>query len=256
MRFPVILLLLLLALNIYGQETLKLSYVGNMGILLSTEKNAVMIDGLHTYYSDDYLFPPKTLLRDIQTNYNPTLLLFTHLHGDHFSKELAEQYLKKTPNARLIAAPEVTEQLKLQTPQIISVRTEHYKKQFFTHDTVDISVFRMNHKNPRHKKIQNLGFIITMAGKKILHVGDTGWFQEIAMFQKLSLADEQIDIAILPYWMLLHQNAKANLKNLLNPKQLVVTHISPRINLGDLKRLKRAFPNAIFFTELEDFIEH
>lgn len=47
---------------------------------------------------------------------------------------------------------------------------------------------------------QNLGHVVTIGGKTFLHVGDTEG--RIADFEPFRLADAQIDVAILPAWML------------------------------------------------------
>jgi len=245
----------LLSLALGAQDKVHVSYIGNMGILLQHKEDAILIDGLHEFYGKDYLYPSSKLVQSITSTIHPNLLLFTHLHGDHFSKDMAAAYLGKNKTARLIAAEDVTSQIHGFDPQINTVATNAYTKQHFTYEGCAVSVFRMNHKNPRHKTVQNLGFIVRLGNIKVLHVGDTGWFEEIKMFQKLSLREAHIDVAILPYWMLLHKNAEELIRMHINPSKLVVTHISPRIPTQELSRMKQAFPKATFFTRLQETIE-
>ncbi|MGI9543640.1 MAG: hypothetical protein ACR2MX_10305, partial [Cyclobacteriaceae bacterium] len=62
MRYFIILLLLFLPILIVAQapDSLKITYIGNMGLLLESGDQKVLIDGLHTFYKKAYQPPPDT----------------------------------------------------------------------------------------------------------------------------------------------------------------------------------------------------
>jgi L-ascorbate metabolism protein UlaG (beta-lactamase superfamily) len=53
----------------------------------------------------------------------------------------------------------------------------------------------------RFKEIQNLGCVIEIGGKKILHIGDADMTAE--NFSLFNLSHEKIDVAFIPYWYLM-----------------------------------------------------
>jgi hypothetical protein len=84
--------------NVHYNNVVIITYTGNMGVLISNEKTAVWIDGLHEYYGPAYLNPPDSLLENSFSKKRPfenlKWLLFTHYHRDHFSKKLTSRFLQ------------------------------------------------------------------------------------------------------------------------------------------------------------------
>ena len=228
--------------------------MGNMGVHLAGKNISVLIDGLHTKYGVDYLYPNAELIKKIHTHYTPNAILFTHHHGDHFSTALASNYLKSNSKAVVFGAQQITDSLKTFKDQSFTITTSDYIKQ--TIELVDLKVtgMKVDHAGKRHRSIQNVGFIVELDHQKILHLGDTSWLEEIKLFDQLQLVQEQIDIAILPYWMLLEEDASSLLKKYINPKHTIATHISPRIKEKELSSLKGKYPHVYFLTRLEQQI--
>ncbi|NER14122.1 hypothetical protein GWK08_11770 [Leptobacterium flavescens] len=249
------LIVLLLSISTYSQDKISLTYTGNMGVLISDGKVSVLIDGLHEKYGADYLFPPQALVQKIGSGFNgnpaPSLLLFTHRHGDHYSARLADNFLKEHPSSMLIGPGQVTSQLQKQE-RAIKVATDSYAKQLFAHRDILVKAFKMNHGGARHKTVENTAFIISLGGLNILHIGDTSWHEDIKMFDQLGLNEEDIDYLVIPYWMLLGENAEELLEKYLDGVKLIATHISPRIDKKDLNEIKKRYPKTVFLTQLEE----
>ncbi|WP_062058787.1 MBL fold metallo-hydrolase [Aquimarina longa] len=242
------------SISCLSQEDIKITYIGNMGVHISDGQSSILIDGLHTKYGDDYLFPTKEVVHKINTELNPNAILFTHYHGDHFSPQLSEVYLKSHKKAILFGPNQIINKFAEFTDRIVAISTKDYTKQPVTVKNFMITGVKINHVGKRHTSVENIGYIVHINNKKILHVGDTDWFEEINLFHQLHLVDEGIDIAIIPYWMLLSNGSKLLIKKYINPKQVIATHISPLIKKTELIDLKNKYPNIHFLTTLEQQI--
>jgi L-ascorbate metabolism protein UlaG (beta-lactamase superfamily) len=113
---------------------------------------------------------------------------------------------------------------------------------------VDFEILGLSHGTGRHASIQNLGHVIKLGGKKLLHVGDadTG----VANFQDFNLDEEGIDIAFIPVWFLLYDEGRTIVREHIKPKQIIAVHISPSEAASASEQLKKEFPNAVPFTTL------
>ncbi len=254
-RIVLVITTFLFSVSGISQENISITYVGNMGVHIVHKNSSVLIDGLHTKYGDDYLFPTKDLVHKINTVLKPDAILFTHHHGDHFSAQLSENYLKSNKKAVLFGADQITKNFSNYKERVYTISTKDYTKQTISIDNFNITGVKINHVGKRHTSVQNVGYIINFDDVKILHVGDTNWLEEIDLFDHLQLINESIDIAILPYWMLLHKNTTELLKKHISPKHIVATHISPKIKPQELVELKRKYPNTYFLTTLEENIQ-
>lgn len=255
MKSTFFLIIYLLGFQLYSQEGITIKYIGNMGVLVGNNDTYVLIDGLHTKYGADYLYPSQEIIDNLIYGKNgypvAKAILFTHMHGDHFHGRPATRFLKQNPTAMLFGTEQVNGTIKGFDENLVTINTDSYQKQTVDLGYVTITGFKMNHAGDRHTTTQNLGYLIRMFNSTILHIGDTDWFEKIKMFDKLKLPDEKIDIAMIPYWMILSRDAEALIEKHIAPDKLVLTHISPRIKQSDLQSLKKRFPTAIFLTEQE-----
>ena len=81
-----------------------------------------------------------------------------------------------------------------------------------------------------------------------MHVGDS--ITEIENFQQFNLVQEQIDIAILPFWFLTGARGQKLVRDHIRPKQIIAVHISPETSETTTAQVKQAFPDAIAFTKM------
>lgn len=138
--------------------------------------------------------------------------------------------------------------------RIITIETKDYQKQTVEIGDISVTGFYMNHVSPnRHGSVQNVGYLIEMEGKKILHVGDSNWFEEA--FTKLNLQEENIDVAIFPYWMLLDDDDSPKLKEWVSPKHIVATHLPPSGYEDYIKTINTTYPKTTFLITLNQKVE-
>ena len=227
------------------------SYTGNMGVLLKTADQAVLIDGLHEFYKAAYLNPSEEVVDDLLNEGGiyplPDLSLVTHYHGDHYSAQLHSK-LKETI---VVGSAQVTDPLTQKGYKYTKTvpYAKDYRKHPYEFNGIKIMAFRMDHGNDYlHKNVQNLGYLVELGGYKILHVGDTDWYEHV--FSALNLHELEIDLAILPFWLLLYEEGPQWVKELINPKRVVLTHIDPKIKAAELQEIKEQAPQAEVFTVL------
>lgn len=229
-------LLLLLVGSGLVEAQVTVRYIGNMGVLISGEKSSVIIDGFHKEYNKDtYLFPPQSLVDSLTNAINSDIppivaIAATHYHRDHLDGGQIATFLDSNPDALFFGSNQSVGLVNEVNPeledQIVEVDTDSYTKQTVEHTGISITSFYINHVNPsRHGSVQNVGYVIEIDGKRILHVGDSNWFEEA--FSELGLNKENIDIAILPFWMLIEETSQSNLKEWINPTYSIATHIAP-----------------------------
>jgi L-ascorbate metabolism protein UlaG (beta-lactamase superfamily) len=234
-------------------------YIANEGVLIRAGKQQILIDGLHREYKPAYAFPPpdlQELLENARTPYDKiNLLLVSHIHLDHFHPISIGSYLKNNPQAMLVSSEQVIgeisknftdyEKIKKQIKPVIH---EWKKVTDFEGDGVRIKFLGLRHANAQHASIQNLGHLIEIKGKKLLHIGDADMTTE--NFSAFNLAKEKIDVAFIPYWFLLSDQGRALVKEQFAPKMVVAVHISPNEAEKIRTQLKKDYPDAIAFTTL------
>lgn len=264
MKYILLLFLIpILGQSIQAQQDIQLTYIGNMGVLINDQKQSILIDGLHKKYQAYYQYPSNELVKKIIANKDfpeITVLLQTHIHKDHFDPELVSQFLKNNTNAILIGPPQSKEAI-LKTNSIKNsnqrLKTIDYKQQtkhILKHKSIQVTGFYLNHAGAaRHSQTENIGYLININGKKILHVGDTGWNEDL--FEALDLEKEGIDVAILPNWLAMYEEGIEVINKYIQPQQIVATHISPFEKETVTKGIKKHFPNAVMFTEIGQEIQ-
>ena len=245
-------------------KSLKVEYIGNMGVLISGKKSSVLIDGLHSFYKPDYLAPPSSLVDQLIANdseeYPPIqLVLNTHIHGDHFDPKLVHRFLTQNPEAMFMgstqAEAQILEEGKTVEPRLHAVSMDSYDRHPLIHGEVGLSGFYLNHGYAvKHHSIENIGFLIHIEGKTVLHVGDTEWYEEV--FSTYELPKDDIDVAILPYWMLMGEEAKELVDKWIGAEHVIGTHIPPTGYEESCEEIRKRFPDVILFTEIGQYTSH
>jgi L-ascorbate metabolism protein UlaG (beta-lactamase superfamily) len=239
--------------------TIKVTYVGNEGVLISDGTKAVLIDGLHRKYGDAYLNPPPEVLSAMETAKPPfdqvRVVLVSHVHGDHFSAESVGLHLKNNPRAMLVSDAQKMSDIARLFPDHESIRSQTYEatpewKQriVFERDGIKVTLLGMKHGSDRFWWIKNLGHIIEIGGKKLFHFGDAD--TAVENFAAFNLAAEKIDIAFIPYWFLLNDNGRKLVSETIAAKHNIAVHISPGSADTDAANVKRLYPGVDTFTRM------
>ncbi len=125
------------------------------------------------------------------------------------------------------------------------------------HSSIAIKAFKSPHTHDaRHASAQNIAFLVSMDNHTVLHLGDTDWVLAEPVFKKEKLTEQSIDIAILPYWMLLGKDSKEKVESPIAPKEIIATHIPPNFAEETGKKMQIIYPNIIQFTELNENLKY
>lgn len=239
--------------------SITLRYIANEGVLIASGDKQVLIDGLHREYKPDYLFPPpemQAILENARAPYDKVnLVLVSHIHLDHFHPESIGLYLKGNPRATFASSQQAVDEVaksfgeygKIRA-QINPVTHEWKKSSEITRDGIKVTFLGLHHGGERFKDIQNLGHIIEIGGKKILHIGDADMTAE--NFASFGIAARGIDIALIPYWFLISKEGRGLVKEQFNPKSIVAVHVPPKDADEVIAQLKKDLPDAIVFAKI------
>jgi L-ascorbate metabolism protein UlaG (beta-lactamase superfamily) len=241
------------------QPTLEITYIANEGALIASGEKQVLIDGLHREYKPDYAFLPTPEREKIETAKAPfdkiDLILVSHMHLDHFHPESVGLHMQNNPKTMLVSSQQVVDEVAKKFKDFEAIKTRVTgatpplkEKVAMKVAGIDFEILGLGHGGGRWRWIQNLGHVIKLGGKKLLHVGDVDASAEI--FEKFELDEEGIDIAFLPVWFLLEPAGQTVVREHIKPKQIIVVHCSPVEAEDVVRRIKQAFPQAVAFTTL------
>ena len=240
-------------------SSVEITYIANEGVLISADGKQVLIDGLHREYQPAYAFLPPAEREKIETAKPPfdkiDLILVSHMHLDHFHPESIGRHLHHNPKALLVSSQQVVDEIEKNFKDYQSIKsrvtgaTPPWKEKVAMKVAgIDFELLRLRHGTGRHANIQNLGHIIKLGGKKLLHIGDAD--TAVENFEKFNLDEENIDIAFLPFWFLLGAEEQALVRDHIKPKQIIAVHISPGESEKIAAQIKQSFPNAVAFTTM------
>jgi L-ascorbate metabolism protein UlaG (beta-lactamase superfamily) len=243
------------------QKGIEITYIANEGVLISSGDKQVLIDGLHRKERvfSHYAFLPTAEREKIETAQPPydkiDLLLFSHRHYDHFHAEAAGLHLKHNPKTRLVSSHQVVSEVEKNfkdykeiEARVISTTPPLKERVAVNIAGIDFELLGLGHGSGSFREIQNLGHLIKLGGKKLLHVGDAELETEI--FEKFNLDEEGIDIAILPFWFLVGKDGQTIVKEHIKPKHIIAVHIETMTAAKIASQIKEAFPDATTFTTM------
>ena len=167
---------------------MKITWLGQAGLLLETEKTTVIID---PYLSNSVVaINPNNWRRvPVDTRFfsvKPDVMVFTHNHLDHYDPETAEKFIGADTGITVLAPSTVC-------PEVRKLGGNNNYVQFdrhtlWTHDDISFYAVKAQHSDPHA-----IGVIIRNAGKTYYVTGDTLYNTDI--FGDLPV---DIDVVFLP----------------------------------------------------------
>ena len=213
-----------------SSQEVKVTYIANEGVLLEKDSLKIVIDGFFSDGLKIYEEPSNTTLSDMKAAKgifrDVDYILVTHMHNDHFSKKLINEYLSLNPNCKVISSRQITDQLdkkfKNQLYGYDSFKKGEWKA--FKEKGIEINMGRMVHPYYKNRDIINLAYHIQLGKRNYLHIGDAA--MEVSNFQNLKIKELRFDGAFIPFWFLIDSKGRQILKNHLNSKIVYAIHIS------------------------------
>ncbi|MBO4501614.1 MAG: MBL fold metallo-hydrolase [Clostridia bacterium] len=165
---------------------MKITLLGQAGILLQTARTAVLADP----YFTDSAFGVSGIHRRIPVpesvwDIKPDVVLFTHDHIDHYDPETAARFINEKTRVTVLSPRSVWEK----------VRENGGKNEYvlvspdvaWTHGDTEITAVKAAHSDP-----YAVGFVIAAEGKRVYITGDTLYFNGVR------LPFESVDCVFLP----------------------------------------------------------
>jgi L-ascorbate metabolism protein UlaG (beta-lactamase superfamily) len=213
----------------------EITYLANEGFLLSGGGRAVLVDALFGDGLADYPRVPADLRSKLEAGEPPfdevDVVLATHHHADHFDPRAVARFLRAVPTARFLSTPQAVERLREVSggawdgiaPRVRSVLPAAGEAEELTVAGVAVTVFNLHHGRDRRPPVQNLGFLLALGDRRILHVGDTEAGD--ADLAPLRFERREIDAALLPFWLLLDAEAVETVRRRVSPRLVVPMHL-------------------------------
>ncbi len=252
----------------FTDDSLKIAYIGNMGVLIRVGKNAVIIDGFHKKTYPKLVVPSipdvNKLINGEYYNYPPiNIALVTHKHKDHFDGDYIKEFLNKNGKSIVIGTSQISEAMDTTITKKKKKVFERIKKipydgiqHEFVHKNIKIEAFRTDHSNSeKFSSVENVSYIVKIDNFSILHLGDSNWKESGTFLKNQKLKTQKLDVAIIPYWMLFDENAKTKINELLAPKIIIAAHIPMNISEEQVEHLNSVHPNVVLFLKKgEEFL--
>lgn len=183
------------------ETSIKITYLGNAGVLVEDENHRVLIDGL-TGSLNGWVPIPSNDVSTLLVGGTPfdgiTAVLVTHNHGDHFSPSVVTSFMSNNGPAVLLAPPQVRGGLSLGS-RAIAVAPSRGSSETVDAGGVRVDVLHLRHFDQfgtNFGTVENYAYVVHIGGKKVLHVGDVAY--TASNFAPFDLPGEDIDVAILP----------------------------------------------------------
>jgi len=250
-----------------------ITYLANEGVFLSDGSRGVLIDALFREGVTGYATLAPDVREKVETAKPPyditRLVLVTHRHRDHFDAASVVRHLQSNPRAKLVTSTQVAERVRAAEadaldapkaadavgapdasailPRIQAFTPQEGQSYNAEHDGLKVELFFVSHGSGRFAGVVNLGYVVTIGHKRILHIGDAelgpGAFDPVGKFAK------NIDVACLPYWWLITRTGRAFVAEALPGVKLVAIHIEPAKASAVIERIHKFLPDAAVFTE-------
>jgi L-ascorbate metabolism protein UlaG (beta-lactamase superfamily) len=252
-----------------SRPPLEITHIANEGFLLAIpppeipgnvtlNDNAVLIDALFRDGVEGYATVPldrREALETARPPFDAKVVLVSHYHADHFDPAAVARYLRHNFRAELVSSEQVVERVAEALDDDIIRRNRLHAVIGSSTDSsatrtvagIGLHLRRISHGSGRHAEIQNLAQVITLAGWKILHIGDADAGE--AEFKRLDFKKEKIDVAFIPFWYLADHKGAAVIKRHVGARIVVAMHIPPAELEQRTAEIRARFPDAIVFTE-------
>ncbi len=247
--------------------TLELTYIANEGFLLAGAGKKVLLDALFHRGYPGYVTAEQDTLARLEAASPPfdavDLVLVTHFDPDHFEAETVGRHLTDNPRGVFVAPRQAVDVLKQRfaafervSARVNGITPRAKESALLQVAGIEVKVLRLTHRDLEHS-----GFLVTLSGRKLLHLGDWDFDGKKGELAPYRLADERIDIALVPYWILLQDEWKHVARVHIRAKGIIAIHIpyenptDPEIrqHLAEyggrtamLEKIRAQYPDVIF----------
>lgn len=142
----------------------------NAGILIRYHGKKILVDALHNRYTEVFSSVPDDLLFDIAHGKGDfadvDLIVYTHDHPDHYSREWTKEFLKNHPGTCLISPID-----DFSGDNVVVLKEAH---ETHLRKGINIEALRLVHEGARFRDVVNYGFRFEIDGFSMTVLGDSG----------------------------------------------------------------------------------
>jgi len=241
-------------------DEVSIASVANEGVMIKADGKTILIDALFRPVYPEYTNLPQPIEDAMESAQKPfnniDLVLATHIHGDHFSAAASIQLLVSSPRTHLITTKQAVQEMQKVdansfnkiADRVQAISPSVGEERLLKVNGISVSVINMPHGKDKMSDIENNGYILTIADKKILHIGDAYVWDKT--FKDNNLKHAAIDIAILPYWYVAYQAGLDIIKEHIPAKQLILAHVDIANKQRVVDLVSSQFPNYHLFTDV------
>lgn len=214
------------------EDALEVVYLANEGFLLRSAGKAVLIDAFVRKPYSIYAALPGPIHEAMMTGAPPferiDLALVSHTHADHFQADVAVEFLERHPEAVLASSRQVLDAVRAMaieadrlSGRLLEFLPEEGQTALLTRDGIVVEFLRLRHGGgEQNRAMQNLGHLIRLGARRILHVGDAEMVA--ANFEAYGLPGLKVDVSLVPYWFYLVEEGR----------EIAATHLAGKVNIA------------------------
>jgi L-ascorbate metabolism protein UlaG (beta-lactamase superfamily) len=235
-------------------DGVRVTYVGNSGILITTGDKKILIDGMFDASGWGYSLPEYE--QELLVNGRPPfddidLILCTHNHADHFDAVMISKYLLDHPNTVFVSTLQAASTVTGFGDRVIALDATTGDAKQTEVSGIQVEAIYLSHGTPPagETEIVNNAYVITVNGITIFHTGDIdASLLSPTILKEYGLADKKIDIAFIPHFLLSNSMFHTLYKDVINSKYVVAIHYQLTDPLN-VKAIETYYPDAVIFTE-------
>jgi ankyrin repeat protein/predicted alpha/beta superfamily hydrolase len=256
-----------------GKAEVKVTYIANMGYMISSANKTVLVDALFEQGNNSYLTPSKQIVNKLNKHEKPfnsaDLMLITHDHGDHFSPDMVAEYMSNTNKVSVLCNSKTSKRLKeaiknkADSSRVKEIMPDLYKSISTNVSGIDVKTFRLRHANGNGNS-ENLGYLFNIEGMNIFIGGDASgnaWEGTLVSGEKeydlSGIKNSKIDLAIINRGFLWGDDSPGIeiIKKYIKPTHIILGHFSIFNKDGEnevletIKKLKDSLPDVTILDE-------
>lgn len=194
----------------------EITLTANAGVIIAIAGKEILIDALHDEKTPRFSTLSEDMVSTVWrrfTTHEPSAVMATHLHQDHFSRSLWDQARQRWPESTFVSPS-----MDLDGTVILEESTQSIDL-----ENMHIDAMLLPHEGAEYKSVVNYGYFIEIEGFTILVLGDCALD---ATDQILALANgRSIDLALLNFPWVTLTRPRAFVQDVLSPKHLGLIHL-------------------------------
>ena len=210
------------------EDLVVITALANAGLLFQYRGHALLADALQRSDQLPFTGLPENIWKTMLAGESPfsqvDALLFSHLHPDHFSESMTQQYLQRHPDTRLFLPDDasLTGREDGSAPaKVIRITGENALTPYPVGEDITVRAFSSLHLDEKYHNTPHFCYVLSFGEKNVLLTGDIDYTCETLS----QIADIPLKAAFITPLFFRALNAHRFFRGQLMPQTLFVNHI-------------------------------